>query len=180
MRAVVFLVLAAGVAQAHADAKRGEKSAQLCLLCHRPDSAVPAPLLEAQPARYLVNQIEAYRSGKRAEPSMRANVANLKPREIAEIADYFAGAVPKRHAISVDVDKARAGARRVAELGCEKCHQPGLVGRDDTPRLAGQLPSYLERQVDGFIGGDRRHPATAWPTGGTDLESVVHYLAGLN
>jgi cytochrome c553 len=178
-RAVVFAALAAGVAHAHADAKRGEKAAQLCLLCHRPDSTVPAPLLEAQPARYLVSQIEAYRSGKRTEPSMRANVAALKPRDIADIADYFATAAQRRHGVRVDADKAQAGARRVAELGCEGCHQPGLAGRDLVPRLAGQLPSYLERQLNAFAGGDARHPATSWPAAGGDLDAIVHYLAGL-
>ena len=175
----VFGVLLLLMAPACADPKRGEKAAQLCLLCHRVGSAVPAPPLEGQPARYLVRQIEAYRSGKRTEPSMRANVANLKPREIADIGDYFASAAPKPHAAKIDEDIVRAGARRVIELGCEQCHGPGLVGRGDVPRLAGQLPSYLERQVDGFASGDARHPATPWPAAGADRTAVVQSIAGM-
>jgi cytochrome c553 len=178
-RRCLVVVLMALVGPANADARRGEKPAQLCLLCHRPDSAVPAPLLEAQPARYLVRQIDAYRAGKRSEPGMRANVANLTAREITDIADYFASAPLKRHGASIDEAKARTGERRVAELGCETCHRPGLAGGGDIPRLAGQLPSYLERQLEGFIAGDPRHPATRWPAAGSEVAAVVHYLASL-
>jgi cytochrome c553 len=178
-RWLVFGVLLSLLAPACADPKRGEKAAQLCLLCHRAESAVPAPLLEGQPARYIVRQIEAYRSGKRTEPSMRANVANLKPREIADIGDYFASATPKPHGAKIDEEIARAGARRVIELGCEHCHGPGLVGRGDMPRLAGQVPSYLERQVDRFASGDARHPATAWPSAGPDRTAVVQAIAAM-
>jgi cytochrome c553 len=179
LRALLLAFLAIGSAPVDADPKRGETAARLCLLCHRPDSSVPAPLLEAQPVRYLVEQIQAYRSGKRTDPSMNANVGSLKPREITDIADYFAIATPKRHGAAVDAEKARVGARRVMELGCEKCHMAGLTGRDAVPRLAGQLPSYLERQLRAFVAGNTRHPHTSWPAASADLEAVVHYLAGL-
>jgi cytochrome c553 len=176
----LIAVLIAGMGPADADVRRGEKAAQLCLLCHRPDSTAQAPLLEAQPERYLVAQIDAYRTGKRTEPSMRANVANLKPREVADIAAYFAGAAPRRHGAPRDGEKARAGGQRTEELGCASCHGAGLVGGGAVPRLAGQVPAYLERQIAGFMAGDRRHPATTWPAAGADLDTVVQHIAGLN
>jgi cytochrome c553 len=59
MKGVAILVLAGLLlpVQSFADAKAGEKKAQLCLLCHKVSNAIASgsamPLLEAQPARYL-------------------------------------------------------------------------------------------------------------------------------
>jgi cytochrome c553 len=74
-----------------ADAKAGEKKAQLCLLCHKPGNVIAsAPLLEAQPSAYLVKAITEYKTGKRTDPAMKQNVAALSSRDIKDIADYFA------------------------------------------------------------------------------------------
>jgi cytochrome c553 len=54
------LALAFPFSDACADARAGEKKAQLCLLCHRIESAVGAPTLEQQPSKYLVAQISAF------------------------------------------------------------------------------------------------------------------------
>ena len=56
-------------AESLADAKAGERKAQLCLLCHKADYASAPmsamPLLEAQPYTYLYAQIKAYKEKRR-------------------------------------------------------------------------------------------------------------------
>jgi cytochrome c553 len=50
-----------------ADTKAGEKKAQLCLLCHKPANVMAsAPLLEAQPAKYLVQATTEIQDGQEA------------------------------------------------------------------------------------------------------------------
>jgi cytochrome c553 len=46
-------------------------------------------------------------------------------------------------------------------LNCANCHSEDYRGGKDIPRLAGQVPNYLERQISEFKRGVRPHPATA-------------------
>ena len=78
MRGFFRLIAVWASGDALADAKAGEKKAQLCLLCHKPGNVMAhAPLLEAQPAKYLVIATTDYKTGKRPDSVMKANVANL-------------------------------------------------------------------------------------------------------
>ena len=161
-----------------ADAKAGEKKAQLCLLCHRPGNVVvSAPLLEAQPSAYLVKAITEYKTGRRHEPAMKTNVANLSSRDIKDIADYFASRPPVTGVYVTDAAKVAAGEKRVGELKCGSCHGPSFGGREAVPRLAGQTTGYLVNQMEAFAEGRRTHPAieTAFDRIG-ELEAIAHYL----
>jgi cytochrome c553 len=77
MRTVLIVLGLLMSIDALADAKAGEKKAQLCLLCHKPVNVMAsAPLLEAQPAKYLVQATTEYKMrGK--QPGISS--ANLKP-----------------------------------------------------------------------------------------------------
>ena len=65
---LVVLALAAAATDAQADARAGEKTAQLCLLCHRtgPIYGAGIPLLEGRPAAELAAAITDYYDGKLA------------------------------------------------------------------------------------------------------------------
>jgi len=181
MHIVMVLILAAMSFEAVADAKAGEKKAQLCLLCHKPGNVVAAvPLLEAQPAKYLVAATTAYKTGKRAEPAMQTNVARLSARDIVDIADYFASKAPITPVHTVDAAKATTGETRVRELKCATCHQANFSGVDLVPRLAGQSTGYLIAQLESFVGGRRMHPSAEMPSiAGGDIENVASYLSSL-
>ena len=77
MQIAIVLLLAVVSFDAAADAKAGEKEAQLCLLCHKAGNVMAAPLLEAQPAKYLIAATTAYKTGKRPDVTMQTNVARL-------------------------------------------------------------------------------------------------------
>ena len=163
---------------AAADPRAGEKPAQLCLLCHRAERGWA--LLEAQPAGYLVAQVEAYKSGKRADPAMTQNVARLTAREVRDIAEYFASRPLPPTRPAADAALAQAGAAVAAARDCARCHKPGFEGGDRTPRLAGQIAPYLAQQFEAFAAGKRAHPvpetAALTPTEGEQLAAFFASL----
>ena len=78
MRTVLIACALLISTDALADANAGEKKAQLCLLCHKPGNAMGlAPLLEAQPSKYLVQATTEYQTDNRPDPFMKSNVADL-------------------------------------------------------------------------------------------------------
>lgn len=180
MRLLTMLALAALPIAAAAQPSAGETKAQLCMLCHNV-RADGVPLLEAQPAPYLVAAIRAYQTGARKDAQqMQPNVERLSRRDIAQIADYFASRPLAPPAPAADPKEVTAGAQRVAESGCVVCHQTNFRGRELVPRLAGQSRRYLVSQLEAFALGRRPHPAAAMP--GLDpaaIQSVASYLSSL-
>jgi cytochrome c553 len=92
----------AGVASAQAptgDANRGRERVQMCQGCHGIEgwrTAFPevyhVPKLAGQHAQYLAGALQAYRSGARNHPSMKAIAASLSDQDIADLAAYYAQA----------------------------------------------------------------------------------------
>ena len=92
--------LAAGLACAQApagDATRGHERVAMCQGCHGIDgwrTAFPevyhVPKIAGQHAQYLTQALQAYRSGARSHPSMRAIAASLTDQEIADLVAYYA------------------------------------------------------------------------------------------
>jgi cytochrome c553 len=171
-------------ADACADARAGEKKAQLCLLCHRIESTVGAPTLEQQPSKYLAAQINAFKSGKRVQEAMQPNVARLSARDIQDISDYFSSqrAKPARFSIEPDRKTIELGATTAKQLNCARCHSEDYRGGKDIPRLAGQLPHYLELKITEFKRGVRPHPAisaAAEKLGDPAIEALSVYFGKL-
>lgn len=180
MRAALIVLGLVASIDAVADAKAGEKKAQLCLTCHKPGmpNAMP-PLLEAQPARYLVQATNDFKTGKRSDPGllMKTNVASLRVRDIRDIADYFASRPPPTAVYVTDPDKVAAGEKRVAELECGSCHGKKFAGSGAVPRLAGQTPGYLVRQLEAFAEGRRAHPPSKAPFDKIgDVQAIAQYF----
>lgn len=163
-----------------ADAKAGEKKAWLCLTCHKLGDAMAfAPLLDAQPSKYLVQAITEYKTGKRPDPTnlMKTNAASLSARDIRDLADYFASRPPVLGAYATDPAKVAAGEKRVAALKCGSCHGQNFAGSESVPRLAGQTPVYLMRQLEAFAEGRRTHPPSETPFDKIgDVQAVAHYF----
>lgn len=178
MRSLLIVLGLLTPIDALADAKAGEKKAQLCLLCHKPANVMAsAPLLEAQPAKYLVQATTEYKTGKRPDPVMKTNVANLSARDIRDIADYFASRPPVIGVYSTDPAKVAVGEKRVAEMKCGSCHGASFAGAEAVPRLAGQTTGYLISQLEAFAASRRTHPPTETPFDKMgDFEAIAHYL----
>jgi len=84
----------AGNAQAAGNAANGKAiSEKVCAACHGVDGAKPVgpenPILAGQYDDYLVKALQDYKSGKRANPVMKAFADPLKKKEIEDLAAWF-------------------------------------------------------------------------------------------
>jgi len=90
--AVALSATVASVASA-GDAKIGESIATPCVACHGENGAAPIlnyPILAGQHEDYLKTTLIQYKSGKRNNAVMSAQVAQLTERDMANLAAYFA------------------------------------------------------------------------------------------
>ena len=88
-------VIGAGGVHAQS-AAAGKAKAQACATCHGPLglSQLPnAPHLAGQPEIYVVEQLKAYRSGKRSNEVMNVIAKPLTDEDIGQLAAWFASLV---------------------------------------------------------------------------------------
>jgi cytochrome c553 len=93
-----FAFAGGALAQAPAgDANRGREKVQMCQGCHGIEgwrTAFPevykVPRIAGQHQAYLVKALQAYRSGERSHPTMKAIAASLTDGDMADIAAYYA------------------------------------------------------------------------------------------
>lgn len=91
--AAIFLlqsvtVLAAG------DPKAGQQKSAPCQACHGADGkgmSPQFPKLAGQYADYLVHALQQYKNGERKNPIMAPFAQPLSPRDMDDLAAYFAG-----------------------------------------------------------------------------------------
>jgi cytochrome c553 len=86
-------------AQTAGDAAKGREKIQMCTGCHGIEgwrTAFPevysVPRIAGQHEAYLVRALQAYRSGERVHPSMRAIASTLSDADMANLAAYYAQA----------------------------------------------------------------------------------------
>ena len=83
-----------GSAYAGGNAANGKAiSAKVCAACHGLEGAKPIapenPILAGQYSDYIVKALSDYKSGKRANPVMKAFADPLKKKEIEDLAAWF-------------------------------------------------------------------------------------------
>ncbi|MEW6690887.1 MAG: cytochrome c [Pseudomonadota bacterium] len=99
--AFVSLSLSAAV-DAKGNAEKGKaKAAQVCAACHGADGAKPSapdqPILAGQYYDYLVKALSDYKSGKRANPIMKAFADPLSKQDIEDVSAWFASQKSSLH-----------------------------------------------------------------------------------
>lgn len=199
----VFVILALGLAslaqgadaraqvqQAMADpAKRGQYAAEgaraafFCANCHG-DNGISkmrdVPNLAAQHPDYLLDQIEAFLSGKRKDAFMQGLMKVLSEDEKARIAVFYATAAAQP-AIAEAGPRAAEGAAHFTRL-CARCHREDAGGEASFPRLAGQQPEYLRTSLKRYMdmSGERLYPPMTGAVrqlGAANIDAVVDYLS---
>jgi cytochrome c553 len=101
--AAPVLAVALAALPAHAqsaaagDPAKGREKVQMCQGCHGIEgwrTAFPevykVPRLAGQHEAYLVKALQAYKSGERSHPSMKAIAATLTDQDMANLAAYYA------------------------------------------------------------------------------------------
>ena len=74
------------------DAEVGRKKSEPCKACHGEagiSASADFPNLAGQHPDYLAAAISHYKNGKRKNPIMQGQVANLTPRDIADLTAYY-------------------------------------------------------------------------------------------
>ena len=105
MRAMLIAAAAIaffGNAYAGGNAANGKAiSEKVCVACHGVDGAKPAgpenPVLAGQYDDYLVKALSDYKSGKRANPIMKAFADQLKKKDIEDLAAWFSSQKSNLH-----------------------------------------------------------------------------------
>lgn len=159
--AAILVALLGGAGPVRAGDDLTNQRAQTCLACHNAQNTRGSlPMLEGQNARYLDRQLHAFAERHRQAFPMNAIAAELSRTDAERLAAYLGGRpwrdFPARLRAR-EVARGRAIAERYA---CANCHGTEFLGTDLIPRLAGQNPAYLARQLAAFGRNDRYHPPT--------------------
>jgi cytochrome c553 len=200
--ALVTLTLSlGGMAQAQPTAHASDTIAarlQACTPCHGPQGQGTSndyfPRLAGKPAGYLMNQLVAFRDGRRGYPPMNYLLQYLPDAYLQQIADYFAALRPPPLAQTVADASAAVLARgrvlvtdgdaRHRVPACSRCHGPRLTGMEPAiPGLVGLRASYISAQLGAFRYGTRTAKApdcmqlVAASLTESDVTAVAQWLA---
>jgi cytochrome c553 len=146
-----------------------EARLRACVPCHGRQGEGTSndyfPRLAGKPAGYLMNQLVAFRDGRRRYPPMNYLLEYLPDAYLQKIADYFAALRPLPLPQTVaDVSPAvLARGRELVIQGeahgvppCSACHGPKLTGMEPAiPGLVGLRAAYISAQLGAFRYGTR-------------------------
>jgi len=181
---------------AQGDAAAGQAKASLCAACHGNDGNSPLamnPKLAGQNAKYLLKQLQDFKSGARVGTTMSAMVLSLSDEDMQDLAAWYASQQPTVEGAnpeSIELAEAlyRGGNKSLSVAACSACHSP--TGRGNAPAgfpaIGGQHPEYTLLQLKDFRAGVREND----PSGmmrtvverltDKELEALASYISGLN
>lgn len=164
-----------------ADVNEGKSRSMLCVGCHGNagvSKSAMFPSLAGQSSAYIETQLKNFRAGTRENPTMNGIAKELKDNDIQNLAAYFAS-LPAQSA-GGDSNLAKLGKEKIGM--CLGCHGNDLKGKGPFPRLAGQHPDYLAKQLTDFKSGARKAGhmnAIAKSLSDEDIKALAEYLGSL-
>lgn len=176
----LLLCLFAGNVPA-ADPVSGQNRSLVCQGCHGytgSNKNQGVPNLAGQSAAYQQQQARLFLAGFRENSSKKAVLSDLNDQDLADIAAYFAA----QPAASAGGDPALAARGKPKAVMCAGCHGESFRGGAKTPRLAGQHPEYLIKQLRDYRGLTRSGPpmnAMAKTLSDADIDEIAAYLGSL-
>jgi cytochrome c553 len=175
-----------GTTQAGTDAA-ARKLAEPCFACHGPDgnSKLPEyPVLAGQSWRYIYIELKDFKEGRRSDPVMSPMAANLARDDMIALGNFFQAQKPLPIAFKADGAKVDAGRKTSDAVLCPMCHLGGFVGQNEVPKVAGQYPQYIKKQLLDFRARRRTNDAgsmtsVAGTLSDADIENLSHYIGNL-
>ena len=198
VRLIAGVLAALSLTCAHAQEKDAKQLVtEVCAKCHGMDgnSTSPTfPKLAGQHKQYLLSQLQAFRDQSRkdadAHTYMWEVARKMDDKAGPKLAEYFSAQKPARGTPG-DAQLAAKG-KVIYEQGIESkkvpacvfCHARNGVGVAIFPRLAGQHPQYLVKQIKVFHSDDRPNfgrimRAVVDRLSDEEAEQVAAYLQGL-
>ena len=173
----------------------GKTKAQVCGACHGADgnSTIPMwPKLAGQNPAYMVEQLQAFKSGRRENPAMAPLAVPLAESDMLEISAYYAAQTLRIQPVEAGKIAAgqqlyRGGNAERSIPACMACHGPSGAGIAAAryPALRGQHAEYTVLQLKAYRDGSRSTDPQrmmrmiAAKLSDADMEQVAQYISGL-
>jgi len=204
---LIMLFSLAGHAQ---NLEKGKEINGTCAGCHgelgQGGSRGEYPRLAGQSAKYLESQLKAFRARSRVNIPMYpyTQERELPDEDIKDVSAYLAAIqLPTKWPVFKDTDDALTrltltervmiiprvpgnldNGEALYQKKCFTCHGKTGMGRGMFPMLVGQYTSYLKRQMDKYVKGDRPHDEEG--IGGLlntlkeeDMQDILAYVTSL-
>ena len=128
----LFLALGEPLLNAQGDPAAGQAKSALCATCHGVDGNSDLsvnPKIAGQNYKYIVKQLQDYKSGARANATMSAMVAALSEQDMMDIAAWFSSqevAILGANLDTLELGESiyRAGVKELSVAACSACHSP--------------------------------------------------------
>ncbi|MCE9633877.1 MAG: c-type cytochrome [Methylophilales bacterium] len=169
-----------------------KEKAAICMACHGIDgnSSNPKyPSLAGQKSTYLYLQLKDFMQGRRSDPEMSTMAATITDKaEALELAKYFSSLPAFQRdtrapdAFQPAADKISVGKALYEKTICAMCHGDAFTGMGDVPRVKGQQPLYVMKQLKDFRDGKRTNDGGSMkgalgPLTDEEIESLMHFIA---
>jgi len=211
MRALFLLLLLClslpGLTQ---NLERGKEINGPCAGCHgefgQGGKRGEYPRIAGQRVGHLIEQLLAFRSRVRMNLPMfpYTQERELSEADIQDVSAYLASielptkwpefksdddaltrltAMEKVMIIPRAVGNLESGGK-IYQAECALCHAPDGLGKRKFPRLVGQYTSYLQKQMEAFVRGERPHddegkPGVLNQLKAQDLQDILAYLTSI-
>ena len=161
--------------------------AEVCFACHGPNGNSPSPetpILAGQSWRYIYIQLKDFKEGRRSDPVMSPMAADLSRDDMVALGNFFAAQKALPINFKADGAKVEAGRKVSDAVLCPMCHLGGFVGQNEIPKVAGQHPQYIKKQLQDFKSRRRTNDAgnmtsVAGTLSDEDIENLTQYIANL-
>jgi cytochrome c553 len=188
-------VLAEGLVDG--DSAAGQAKSITCGACHGADGNSVNPIwpsIAGQHPTYIVEQLQAFKTGVRSEPLMLGQVMLLSDEDMANLAVFYGEkpAAAKSVADPTTVRQGerlyRGGDREDNTAACIACHGPAGRGNPaaSVPSVKGQYAVYSAAQLRAYASGKRTSDGPtrvmrdiASKMSEADILAVTSYMQGL-
>lgn len=136
----------------------------LCITCHGQDGIAIQkswPNLNGQSAKYMLKQLQDYKSGRRISPLMQTYAKLLDDQDMLKLVQFYAN-LPANTSQKPDTRSIyHQGNMQKRIPACSACHGPEGLGNNFAkfPRLTGQNQTYLIAQLEAFKKHQRQNDA---------------------
>ncbi len=180
---LALLVIALSPSARAQNLENGKEINSTCAGCHgqfgQGGSRGEYPRIGGQRASYIASQLKAFRARTRVNIPMYpyTQERELPDQDIKDIAAYLASIeLPTTWPVFKETDDALArltltervmiiprvpgdvsNGEAIYQKKCATCHAKNGMGRGMFPMLVGQYSSYLMRQMEKYLAGDRPH-----------------------